>query len=190
MEKKMVVRPCLSHLSYEGQIQCLKPVFLALERLLDRRIVMAYLVYIMTSRTANTTQWNPVSNGSLKSPLSDYSDHMTSCLPGIIGSSHCIQKTCSTWAMCVSCTRHRRMQCWFSTHRPPCVESTLIILGPIMSEAVLEEQGGKTEWGKGQHFPCKRQHPVHLFSHLISFRLPSSCDVFWLRRWATYPTFH
>lgn len=77
--KKMVVRPCLNHLSYEGQMQCLKPVFLALERLLDRRIVMAYLVYIMTSRPVSTTKWNPVSNGSLKSPSSDCSDHVTSC---------------------------------------------------------------------------------------------------------------
>lgn len=75
-----------------GQIRWLKPVFLALERLLDR-IVIAYLVYVMTSRPASTTKWNPVSNWSLKSPLSDSSDHMTSCLPGIIGSSYCIQKT-------------------------------------------------------------------------------------------------
>lgn len=116
LRKKMVFRPCLSHLSHEGQIQWLKPVFLALERLLDR-IVIAYLVYIMTSRPASSTKWNPVSNWSLKSPLRDCSDHMTSCLPGIIGSSYCIQKTCSAWALCVSCTRHQRMQCRFSTHR-------------------------------------------------------------------------
>lgn len=50
----MVVRPCLSHLSREGHIQWLKPVFLALERLLDR-IVVAYLVYIMSSRPASET---------------------------------------------------------------------------------------------------------------------------------------